>query len=191
MLPIWNLKKYDREGTTMNWAGDSHDSYSVIIDSALGVIGAAPKNKTEFLDEVKWLQQYLREKAPPKFPFPINRPAGGNRQGDLRRQLRGLPRQRQDGEAHALAAVGTDPERIWTWTKDNAVAANKAVRGFGIERKGLVEESLVATTRPSSTGSGSAPPISTTAPCPPCAISSRRPTSAPSSSGAATTSTIR
>jgi hypothetical protein len=41
-----------------------------------------------------------------------------------------------------LDAVGTDPERIWTWSKDNAIAANKVVRGFGIERKGLVEAAL-------------------------------------------------
>ena len=32
----------------MNWAGDSHDAYSVIIDSALGLIGAAPKDKGGF-----------------------------------------------------------------------------------------------------------------------------------------------
>jgi hypothetical protein len=148
MLPIWNLKKYDREGTTMNWAGDSHDSYSVIIDSALGVIGAAPKNKTEFLDEVKWLQQYLREKAPPKFPFPINDQLAETGKGIFDANCAGCHASDKTGKRMPLAAVGTDPERIWTWTKDNAVAANKAVRGFGIERKGLVEESLVGYNAP-------------------------------------------
>ena len=46
MPSIWNLKKYlRRPARTMNWSGDSHDAYSVIIDSALGLLGAAPKNK--------------------------------------------------------------------------------------------------------------------------------------------------
>jgi hypothetical protein len=30
-----------------------------------------------------------------------------------------------------------------TWTKENAIAANAVVRGFGIDRKGLVEAPLV------------------------------------------------
>ncbi len=126
MLPIWNLKKYDREGTTMNWAGDSHDSYSVIIDSALGVIGAAPKHKAEFLDEVKWLQQYLREKAPPKFPFPINAAraldqgqCGGRQQGGARFRYRaqgsgrGVARGLQRAlPRRALAPRALSPQRL-------------------------------------------------------------------------------
>jgi mono/diheme cytochrome c family protein len=139
---IWNLKKYDREGTTMNWAGDSHDAHSVIIDSALGVIGAAPKNTAEFLEEVQWLQQYLREKEPPKFPFPINAKLAGA--GKVVFEAHCAPCHASDktGKRMPLDGVGTDPERIWTWSKDHALAANKVVRGFGIERKGLVEASL-------------------------------------------------
>jgi len=139
---IWNLKKYDREGTTMNWAGDSHDAHSVIIDSALGVIGAAPKHTAEFLEEVQWLQQYLREKEPPKFPFPINAKLAGA--GKVVFEAHCAPCHASDktGKRMPLDGVGTDPERIWTWSKDHALAANKVVRGFGIERKGLVEASL-------------------------------------------------
>src|SRR3546814_8329426 len=59
MPAIWNLKKYDRPGTTMNFAGDSHDAYSVIIDSALGLMNAAPKSNEEFLGHVRWMQEYL------------------------------------------------------------------------------------------------------------------------------------
>ena len=46
------------------------------------------------------------------------------------------------GRRMPLAAVGTDRERMDTWNKDNAVAANKVVGGMGIERKGLVEVNL-------------------------------------------------
>src|SRR5437762_12253322 len=69
---VRNLKKYDRGGVTLNWAGDSHDKYSVIIDSALGLLGAAPKSNAELLDEVNWLQEYLSAKPAPKYPFAID-----------------------------------------------------------------------------------------------------------------------
>jgi len=50
----------------MNHAGDSHDAYSVIVDSALGVLGAPPADKQNFLGHVAWLHEYLTKLAPPK-----------------------------------------------------------------------------------------------------------------------------
>src|SRR3546814_10481365 len=72
MPAIWNLKKYDRPGTTMNFAGDSHDAYSVIIDSALGLMNAAPKSNEDFLGHVRWMQEYLSNLPPPEYPFPVD-----------------------------------------------------------------------------------------------------------------------
>jgi mono/diheme cytochrome c family protein len=139
---IWNLKKYDAPGTTMNWSGDSHDSYSVVIDSALGLLGARPKSNSEFLDEAKWLQEYLRQKAPPKYPFAIENTK--MQAGKL--VFDSICASCHMGEKTAkrmpLAGVGTDPGRMETWTKENAIAANKVVSGFGIQRKGLVEAPL-------------------------------------------------
>ncbi len=135
---IWNLKKYDGEGTTMNWAGDSNDAYSVIIDSALGLLAAAPKHKDEFLAEVKWLQDYLREKPPPRFPFAVDEKLAARGGALFEANCAGCHASDKTGKRMPLAVVGTDPERIGTWSKDNAVAANKVVRSFGIERKGLV-----------------------------------------------------
>jgi cytochrome c peroxidase len=43
----------------------------------------------------------------------------------------------------ALAEVNTDRERLDTWHKENAAVANNVVKGFGIERRGLVEEDLI------------------------------------------------
>src|SRR3546814_15554193 len=43
----------------------------------------------------------------------------------------------------ALAGIDTDRERIDAWNAKNAIAANRVVSGFGIERKGLVEEDLI------------------------------------------------
>ena len=98
---IWNLKKYDPPGTTMNWSGDSHDAYSVIIDSALGLLGAPPKSNAEFLEQVKWLQDYLRNAPPPKYPFSIDAARAEAGKAVFDAALRELPCERQDGPAHA------------------------------------------------------------------------------------------
>jgi hypothetical protein len=57
--------------------------------------------------------------------------------------MRDVSRERQDRHAAALADVGTNRDRIDTWGKDFAVAANKVVGAMGIERKGLVEAPLI------------------------------------------------
>lgn len=140
---IWNLQKYDREAVTLNWAGDSHDTYSVIIDSALGVLGAAPKNNDEFLGEVKWLQDYLSAKAPPKYPLPIDATQAAAGRVIFDRECASCHASERTGTRMPLQAVGTDPERLWTWKKQDAIAANNEVKQFGIERKGLVEDDLI------------------------------------------------
>ena len=73
MPSVWNLKKYQWDkGMRMNLAGDSNDAYSVIMDSALGLLGAAPAHKQDFLDQVAWLHDYLGNIPAPKYPFPID-----------------------------------------------------------------------------------------------------------------------
>jgi cytochrome c5 len=126
----------------MNWSGDSHDAYSVIIDSALGLLGAAPKSNDEFLGEVKWLQEYLSAKQPPKYPFPIDAQLAAAGKVVFDANCAGCHASERTGKRMPLAAVGTDAERIGTWNKDNAIAANKVVSGFGVQRKGLVEAPL-------------------------------------------------
>ncbi len=139
---IWNLKKYDAPGTTMNWAGDSHDSYSVVIDSALGLLGAPPKSNDEFLDSVKWLHAYLKQNTPPKYPFPIDEGKANAGKIVFDSICASCHTSDKTGKRMPLASVATDAERIDTWSKENAIAANKVVSGFGIQRKGLVEAPL-------------------------------------------------
>ena len=140
---IWNLAKYQRPGTSMNWSGDSHDAYSVIIDSALGLVGAAPKDNDEFLGQVKWLQEYLSAKQPPKYPFPVDAAKSETGRTIFKQECAGCHESERTGTRTPLQGVDTDPERMWTWNKENAIAANRTVSEFGIERKGLVEEDLV------------------------------------------------
>ncbi len=140
MPSIWNLKKYDpAKGHTLNWAGDSHDPYSVVIDSALGVLGAAPHDKQEFLGQVDWLLQYLKAKQPPKFPFPIDAQKAQAGKAVFDRVCAVCHASEKTGTRLPLSAVNTDRGRLDSWSKEAAIASNKVVRGMGIERKGLVE----------------------------------------------------
>jgi mono/diheme cytochrome c family protein len=145
---IWNLKKYDRPGVTLNWSGDSHDKYSVIIDSALGLLGAAPKDNDIFLEEVNWLQTYLSQKPAPKYPLPIDPALADTGKTLFDRECAACHASERTGTRLPLQEVNTDPERIWTWKKEHAVAANRKVSEFGIERKGLVEEELIGYNAP-------------------------------------------
>jgi hypothetical protein len=145
MPSIWNLKKYENgnsKAKTLNWAGDSHDAYSVVIDSALGLLGAAPHDKQDFLDQVNWLLQYLSAKAPPKFPFAIDEKMAAKGKTVFDRECASCHDSEKTGTRLPLSAVNTDPGRLESWNKQAAIEANKVVTAMGIKRAGLVEEKL-------------------------------------------------
>ncbi|HRN60883.1 MAG TPA: c-type cytochrome [Luteimonas sp.] len=143
MPSVWNLKKYDRPGTTMNFAGDSHDAYSVIIDSALGLMNAAPKSNEDFLGHVRWMQEYLSELPPPKYPFPVDAALAAAGESVFTRDCAACHASAITGTRQPLAGIDTDRARIDAWNAQHAIAANRVVTEFGIERKGLVEEDLI------------------------------------------------
>jgi hypothetical protein len=139
----WNLQKYKPEKNMfMNLAGDSHDAYSVITDSALGLLGAPPKRKEAFLGHVRWLHEYLSAKPAPKYPFPIDQQKAAQGKLLFDKTCAGCHASERTGTRMALDEVGTNRDRLDTWSKDAAIASNKVVRDMGIERKGLVEETL-------------------------------------------------
>jgi mono/diheme cytochrome c family protein len=140
MPSVWNLKKYKlNPGTQMNLAGDSWDANSVIIDSALGLLGAAPPSNEKFLDEVHWLNKYLDDYPAPPFPFPIDQAKAGAGRAVFEARCASCHRSARTGTVIPVGEVGTDRERLLSWNKDAAVRANEAVKAFGIERRGLVE----------------------------------------------------
>src|ERR1043166_84377 len=143
MPSVWNLQKYKPEkGMFMNLAGDSHDAYSVIMDSALGLLGAAPKHKEEFLGQVKWLHEYLSKMPAPKYPLAIDEPKAAAGKALFDQNCASCHASERTGTRIPLAEIGTDPNRLASWNKNAALASNKVVRDMGIERKGLVEETL-------------------------------------------------
>ena len=140
MPSVWNLKKYKPEkGMLMNLAGDSHDARSVIIDSALGLLGAAPHDREDFLEQVAWLEKYLGELPAPKYPFPIDQERAKAGQAVFERNCARCHASERTGTRVPVGEAGTDPERLGTWSKQAAIESNKVVRNFGIERRGLVE----------------------------------------------------
>jgi hypothetical protein len=126
----------------MNLAGDSHDAYSVVIDSALGLLGAPPHDKERFLAEVKWMHDFLSKRPAPKYPFAIDTAKAEAGKAVFEAQCARCHASSRTGTRIPLAEVGTDRNRLDSWNKDAAIAANQVVRDMGIERKGLVEETL-------------------------------------------------
>ena len=123
----------------MNFAGDSYDANSVIIDSALGVMGAGPSNIQAFLDEVQWLTKYLEGYQAPKFPFPIDQAKAAAGKTVFDANCARCHASQRTGTVVSVGEVGTDEERIKSWNKQAAIRSNETVKGLGIERRGLVE----------------------------------------------------
>ena len=143
MPSIWNLQKYKwDQGMRMNFAGDSNDAYSVIMDSALGLLGAAPAHKQDFVTQVGWLHEYLTKLPPPKYPFAVDAQKAANGKVVFDKTCASCHASERTGTPLALAEVGTDRNRLDSWNKNAAIVANKVVKDMGLERKGLVEEDL-------------------------------------------------
>ncbi|MBL8470168.1 MAG: c-type cytochrome [Rhodocyclaceae bacterium] len=141
MPSIWNIKKYHHEkGMRMNFAGDSHDAFSVIMDSALGLLGAPPKSNAEFVDEVKWLLDYLGSTQAPRYPFAIEEKRAARGKQVFEAECARCHASARTGTRIPLKEIGTDAERIGTWNHKAAKEANRVVRNMGLERLGLVED---------------------------------------------------
>jgi mono/diheme cytochrome c family protein len=152
MPSIWNLAKYDnKQGESnpqrMNLAGDSWDARSVVMDSALGLLGAAPHDKDAFLAHVEWITTYAKRTPRPAFPteFPLDQAKATAGKAIFDRQCASCHAEDSPkvGRPLPLADVGTNRDRLDTWGKQYAVKANKVVSDMGIERRGLVEQDLI------------------------------------------------
>jgi hypothetical protein len=149
----WNLQC--RKGTNLflNWSCDTPAVRSVLIDSALG-LGAAPE-KGNPIDQLNWifqrrtwfrqrmetLDQFLSALPPPKYPFPID-PALARLGQPL--YVRYCSECHEPGKPRTSTSIpideiGTDRERMDTWTKAAADQANEAVKNLGIVRPNMVK----------------------------------------------------
>lgn len=139
MPSIWNLDKYQK-GMTMNWDGATYDPRSVIVDSALGIV---VKPQDDFEDHMQWLESYLRALPPPKYPFPIDQALADAGKPLFEAHCAGCHASERTGKPVLIKDIGTDANRLESWNKEAAVAANRTVNELGVKRTGMVEETLV------------------------------------------------
>ncbi|BFM05207.1 hypothetical protein [Halioxenophilus aromaticivorans] len=144
---IWQLAKYKNAPNTdnpkrLNYAGDTWDAESVVIDSALGIIGAEPKDLNQFNATMVWLEQYLSAYPAPKYPLPVDADKAALGKVIYDKVCAACHAAVGDkvGRPLPIAEVNTSPERLATWGKDYAIKANRIVTETGIARRGLVEE---------------------------------------------------
>jgi hypothetical protein len=151
---LWNLQC--RKGTNLflNWSCDTPAVRSVLIDSALG-LGAAP-DKSNPIDRLHWkfirrrwflkrmedLDDFLSREPPPKYPFPIDADLAGKGKPIYARHCSecheaGQPR---TSKLIPIDEIGTDRERLDTWTQAAADQANQAVKQLGITRPNMVKQ---------------------------------------------------
>ncbi|MCC2615279.1 c-type cytochrome [Aestuariibacter halophilus] len=143
MPSIWNLQKYDAPGRVMNWDGATHDAYSVIMDSALGLLGAEPHDEDDFLAQVDWLHDYLRNVKAPPYPLAVDNQQVQAGEQVFNQNCASCHASERTGTPVPLAEIGTSAARLETWNKQAAIAANRIVEDMGLQRKGLVEETLI------------------------------------------------
>ena len=139
---IWNLQVRKGDGLYLNWSGDTPAVRSVLIDSALG-LGARPT--AWFLHRMEELDNYLSALPAPKWPseFPLdaNRAAAGRRVYAEQCASCHDPGAPRTNKVIPLEEIGTDRERMDTWTQQAADEANRRVKEIGIDRPGMVKQS--------------------------------------------------
>ncbi len=133
---IWNASL--REGTSMNWAGETQDPLAVYIDSALG-LGSPPEDVTDYMLRIR---DYLRAKQPPPFPFEIDDAlaARGTEIWAAECAECHEPGGARFGGTIPVEEIGTDRNRFDAWTQEHADATNARAAEIGVTRKNMVKD---------------------------------------------------
>lgn len=150
---VWNLKVRKGDGLYLNWSCDTPAVRSVIIDSGLG-LGAAPdernpidplnwklKRRAWFLKRMEDLDNFLSELPPPEYPFPIDTTLAAKGKPLYDRHCAEChdPRAPKTNKPLPIQEIGTDRERLDTWTQAAADEANRRVKEMGIDRPNMVK----------------------------------------------------
>jgi mono/diheme cytochrome c family protein len=136
---IWNLKTRKGDGHFLNWSCDTPAVRSVIIDSALG-LGCRPG--AAFLKRMEEVDTYLSNLPPPKYPFPVDAALAGQGRTIYNRDCANChePGQSRTSRPIPIVEIGTDRERMDTWTQAAADEANRRVKDMGIDRPNMVKQ---------------------------------------------------
>jgi hypothetical protein len=119
----------------MNLDGATTSFRSVILDSGLGLTF---RSSPFFLQRMKELEDWLMNLPAPKYPLPIDSGLAAKGKPVFEQhcaECHASGRDNKLGTVIPLAEIGTDPERVNSWTKQAADSANRTVRHrFGIHR---------------------------------------------------------
>ena len=135
----WNASARDGPALRLNWGGESPTVNTVLVDCALAV-GARPGR--EFDADMKRLRQVLGHVQPPRWPFstdPVLVTAG---RGIFERRCAGCHEQGHEryGRVVPIEEIGTDRERLESWTQATADAVNHAIQDrIGARRPDLAK----------------------------------------------------
>jgi mono/diheme cytochrome c family protein len=135
--PIWNLRL--RGNGPLQWDGSTPLSLAVVVDSALGM---RARNSRAFLEHMKGLEAWLKAVPAPPYPFPIEaaRAAAGKTVFDSTCAGCHAPREgSRMGTLIPLDEVGTDRNRLDSWTQAGADAANKVRTELGVNFANMVK----------------------------------------------------
>ncbi|HEX4960361.1 MAG TPA: hypothetical protein VF173_05955 [Thermoanaerobaculia bacterium] len=151
---IWHLAAREQAGRTyddktprpipshtmlMNLDGATTSFRSVIIDSALG-LGAT--NTPLFRTRVQEILDWLRVLKPPAYPLSHDEPKAARGQAVFETECAACHAAQRDnrlGTVIPIEEIGTDRERLDTWTQAAADGANKKVASLGITRTPMVK----------------------------------------------------
>ncbi len=136
---VWNLKVRKGDGLFLNWSCDTPAVRSVIIDSALGLGG---KPGDWFLRRMEETDNFLSEWPAPKYPFAIDANLAQTGAPVYARLCASCHEVGGAQTNHLIAIndIGTDRERLDTWTQAAADEANRRVKEMGINRPNMVKQ---------------------------------------------------
>ncbi len=132
---IWSLGQ-DNGARAFSWDGSTTSLRTFIIDSAIGV-GARPSR--DFLDHMQWLEEYLRTVEPPEYPFDVDQELAATGKRVFGKHCASCHAGARAGSVIPIDEIGTDRNRLDTWTVEAAVGMNKAVAAMGIEREDVIK----------------------------------------------------
>ena len=125
IITTWNQKI--RKDMVLHWDGTNPNLTEVIVSSAIGD-GADPTSMDQAnLNQMEWLEEYLTETQPPKYPFEINPQLAKTGEPIFQKNCAvcHAPGQERTGQVIPINELGTDDHRLYMWEAKDAKALNE------------------------------------------------------------------
>ncbi|MFO1488052.1 MAG: cytochrome c [Verrucomicrobiota bacterium] len=135
---VWNLRV--RQGTNlfMNWGGESRSLETILVDSS---VGFQPKPGAAFDADMKRLGDFLTALPAPKYPFKVDEINAAKGQPLYEKYCASCHEvgAERTSKIIPLDEIGTDRERLNSWTQAAADKSNAAIKKLGFHRPDMVK----------------------------------------------------